>query len=72
MHEQIPSEVSRDTFLRFFFEAVGLGMDVDEDAYDFEEIRPKFLGLAEFLVLYLLLPSKSLPQLNYYVSYLRY
>lgn len=60
-YQHIPSNVPRDPFLRIFFAAVNLEMDVDDNTYVLKEIRPLFFAFAEFLFDYLFLPCKSLP-----------
>ncbi|KAI0837286.1 hypothetical protein F5Y06DRAFT_271260 [Hypoxylon sp. FL0890] len=57
-HQYALTEESRDNLLRAFFKVMTLSVDHDEDI-DFDELRPKFFGFADFLLDNFFLPLKA-------------
>ncbi|KAI0102885.1 hypothetical protein GGR51DRAFT_525724 [Nemania sp. FL0031] len=57
-HRYALTEESRDNLLRTFFKATDLSV-VDDETIDFNELRPKFLGFADFLLDNFFLPLKA-------------
>ncbi|KAI0388329.1 hypothetical protein F5Y17DRAFT_453269 [Xylariaceae sp. FL0594] len=57
-YEYALSEQSQDNLLRAFFQAMTLSLDDDGDI-DFDELRPKFFGFADYLLDSFFLPLKA-------------
>lgn len=61
------SEIAQDNFLRAFFGALELSLGEDKDV-SFEQVRPKFIAFADYLMDTFFLPCKAFQTSSHSIS----